>query len=181
MYLSFATFRKHTVYQLSYARRIGGDIIHHMEIWNGRQAKRRQAPVTQISRPSARNAWMHSAVVANVRTESIQGLHRSEGFRHWEADGASEEILQAADRRVRLCSCYGLISHHLTLFYYPRYPLFIQVYLPLHGFSESLNLSVASALCLYRLFNICPSTRGNMSEEEKNSLRASWYTRHPKF
>ncbi|KAL0484475.1 hypothetical protein AKO1_005124 [Acrasis kona] len=67
-----------------------------------------------------------------------------------EADGASEEILNAADKRI---------------------------YLPIYGFGESLNLSVATAMVLQKLFFICPEARGDMSEEERNELRKDWYNK----
>ena len=44
-------------------------------------------------------------------------------------DGVSEEMLEAADRRV---------------------------YLPMYGFTDSFNLSVAMALLVQRLFYLCP-------------------------
>jgi hypothetical protein len=46
-----------------------------------------------------------------------------------------------------------------------------RIYLPLHGFTESLNLSVATALILQKLFHIAPDARGDMSEEERKELR----------
>ncbi|KAL6049931.1 Autophagy-related protein 8 [Balamuthia mandrillaris] len=67
-----------------------------------------------------------------------------------EGDGASAEMLEAADRRV---------------------------YMPMHGFSDSFNLSVATALVLQRLLSLCgPSARGDLPEEEKQRLRRHWYT-----
>jgi len=65
-----------------------------------------------------------------------------------EADGVSNEMLEAADKRV---------------------------YLPIYGFSESLNLSVATAMILQQLFVMCPSARGDLSDEEKRNLRVDWY------
>jgi tRNA C32,U32 (ribose-2'-O)-methylase TrmJ len=65
-----------------------------------------------------------------------------------ETDGVSKEMLEAADKRV---------------------------YLPIYGFSESLNLSVAAALIVQQLFFICPEASGSMEEEERASLRARWY------
>jgi hypothetical protein len=44
-------------------------------------------------------------------------------------DGVSEEMLKEADRRV---------------------------YLPMYGFTDSFNLSVAMALLVQRLFYMCP-------------------------
>eukprot|EP00051_Salpingoeca_urceolata_P023935 m.412765 g.412765 ORF g.412765 m.412765 type:complete len:284 (-) comp20171_c0_seq6:9411-10262(-) len=65
-----------------------------------------------------------------------------------ETDGVSKEVLAAADRRV---------------------------YLPMFGFTESFNLSVASALLLQRLFDWCPQARGNLPESEKKHLRRQWF------
>ncbi|GLE00174.1 hypothetical protein PINS_up020129 [Pythium insidiosum] len=65
-----------------------------------------------------------------------------------ETDGVSKEMLQAADRRV---------------------------YFPIFGFTESLNLSVATALVLQRLFDWFPEIRGDLSPKEKSALRSQWY------
>ncbi|KAJ9458870.1 hypothetical protein DIPPA_70123 [Diplonema papillatum] len=50
----------------------------------------------------------------------------------------------------------------------------LMVYLPMYGFTESLNLSVATGLVVQRLLDIC-DTRGNMSTEEKNLVRKVWW------
>ena len=63
-----------------------------------------------------------------------------------ESTGASAYLLRAADKRV---------------------------YLPLWGFAESLNLSVAAALCIQRLFHIDPSLIGAMSEADRHELQGS--------
>jgi len=65
-----------------------------------------------------------------------------------EAEGCSKEILDAADKRV---------------------------YLPLHGFAESLNLSVAAALVIQRLLRMCPDARGDLSDNQKAILRKEWH------
>jgi len=65
-----------------------------------------------------------------------------------ESAGVSKEMLEAADKRV---------------------------FLPMYGFSESLNLSVAAALVLQHLFQMCPEARGDITEEEKKQLRKEWY------
>jgi tRNA G18 (ribose-2'-O)-methylase SpoU len=67
-----------------------------------------------------------------------------------EAVGCSTEILEASDKRV---------------------------YLPLRGFADSLNLSVATALVVHHLFILDPSIVGSMSEEERIDLRRKWYTK----
>ena len=65
-----------------------------------------------------------------------------------ESTGCSDDMLGAADRRV---------------------------YLPLHGFADSLNLSVAAAMVLQALLFLCPTAVGNMAPEGRAALRAEWY------
>lgn len=65
-----------------------------------------------------------------------------------EAVGCSEEMLNAADLRV---------------------------YLPLRGFADSLNLSVAAALVMHHLLLLEPGYVASMSEEERHELRTLWY------
>mmetsp|Transcript_4311 Transcript_4311/g.8261 ORF Transcript_4311/g.8261 Transcript_4311/m.8261 type:complete len:471 (+) Transcript_4311:63-1475(+) len=67
-----------------------------------------------------------------------------------EAVGCSTQILEASDKRV---------------------------YLPLRGFADSLNLSVATALVVHQLFNLDPTLIGAMSEEERVQLRRKWYAK----
>jgi tRNA (guanosine-2'-O-)-methyltransferase len=67
-----------------------------------------------------------------------------------ESDGVSTEMLQASDRRL---------------------------FLPMQGFTESFNLSVATSLMLQRCFDACPELRGAMSESERALIRLEWYQR----
>jgi len=67
-----------------------------------------------------------------------------------EAVGASSYMLEQADKRV---------------------------YLPLRGYADSLNLSVATALITQALFFMDPSLIGAMSEGERKDLRKSWFTK----
>ncbi|ETV86738.1 hypothetical protein, variant [Aphanomyces astaci] len=67
-----------------------------------------------------------------------------------EADGVSQDMIAAADKRV---------------------------YLPIHGFADSLNLNVATGLIIQRLFFICPEARGAMTKSERSELRNEWYRR----
>ncbi|GMI07117.1 hypothetical protein TrVE_jg4738 [Triparma verrucosa] len=65
-----------------------------------------------------------------------------------ESSGCTQEMLTAADKRV---------------------------YLPLSGFADSLNLSVAAAMVIQMLFFMEPSLEGEISQKEKDELRALWY------
>jgi len=53
----------------------------------------------------------------------------------------------------------------------------MRVYLPLRGFADSLNLSVATALVVHHLFLLDPTLQGAMSEEERRNLRKKWYAK----
>lgn len=65
-----------------------------------------------------------------------------------EGAGVTDVFLEAADRRV---------------------------FLPMYGFTESFNVSVATALVLHTLFTWKPGWRGNLSAEERAGLRDRWY------
>ena len=67
-----------------------------------------------------------------------------------ESDGVSPEMHAAASRRLRL---------------------------PMHGFTESFNLTVATGLMLQRLLDACPEARGDLDEAERAALRRVWYER----
>lgn len=51
----------------------------------------------------------------------------------------------------------------------------LRVYLPLAGFADSLNLSVATALVVQQLFHLNPDYAGNMSEANRRALRQTWF------
>ena len=51
----------------------------------------------------------------------------------------------------------------------------LRVYLPLRGFADSLNLSVATALVVHHLFILDPTIAGGMSEAERKELRMAWF------
>jgi tRNA G18 (ribose-2'-O)-methylase SpoU len=53
----------------------------------------------------------------------------------------------------------------------------LRVYLPLRGFADSLNLSVATALILHQLFTMDPTLVGAISEDDKKGLRTAWFTK----
>ena len=53
----------------------------------------------------------------------------------------------------------------------------MRVYLPLRGFADSLNLSVATALVVHHLFLLDPTLVGAMSEDERRNLRKKWYAK----
>lgn len=67
-----------------------------------------------------------------------------------EAVGCTQELLEASDLRV---------------------------YLPLRGFADSLNLSVATALVIQQLLILDPTIIGAMSQEDRRDLRQEWFAK----
>ncbi|MDA0667847.1 MAG: RNA methyltransferase [Planctomycetota bacterium] len=67
-----------------------------------------------------------------------------------ESDGVSKIMLEASEKRI---------------------------FLPMFGFTESFNLSVATGLILQRLFDVCPEAHGSLSEQDRHELRKDWYQR----
>ena len=65
-----------------------------------------------------------------------------------EAVGCSQQMLESADCRI---------------------------YLPLTGFADSLNLSVACALVIQQVLHLCPTFIANMSDAERQELREVWF------
>ncbi|KAK3240005.1 hypothetical protein CYMTET_50114 [Cymbomonas tetramitiformis] len=51
------------------------------------------------------------------------------------------------------------------------------VYLPMCGFVESLNVMVAAALVIQRLFDLCPEAHGDCDPCERDRIYASWTKR----
>jgi tRNA (guanosine-2'-O-)-methyltransferase len=52
-----------------------------------------------------------------------------------------------------------------------------KIFIPMHGFTESFNISVSAAICLNTLLNKVrqSNTSWQLTEEEKNALRLQWY------
>jgi tRNA (guanosine-2'-O-)-methyltransferase len=51
-----------------------------------------------------------------------------------------------------------------------------KIFIPMHGFTESFNISVSAAICLNTLLTkMRESTTWQLSEEEKATLRLQWY------
>jgi tRNA G18 (ribose-2'-O)-methylase SpoU len=51
----------------------------------------------------------------------------------------------------------------------------LRIYLPLSGFADSLNLSVATALVIQQIFHLHPSYVGSMDEDARAALRRKWF------
>lgn len=61
--------------------------------------------------------------------------------------------------------------------YHTRPPDCRRVCLPMYGYNDSFNLSVATAMVLHHLFLCCPEARGDLTPERKRALRLEWCVR----
>jgi len=52
-----------------------------------------------------------------------------------------------------------------------------KIFIPMHGFTESFNISVSAAICLNTLLTKIRESNisWQLSEEEKETLRLQWY------
>lgn len=50
-----------------------------------------------------------------------------------------------------------------------------RIFLPMWGFTESFNISVATALVLTRILDATPESRGELPPDEMDRLRREWY------
>ena len=79
--------------------------------------------------------------------------------RRWRRDGAGSRDAAGLSR----CDAAAAATH--------------RVYFPLRGFTSSLNLSVATALVLSRVFDWYPHFVGDLDENELRDLREEWRPR----
>jgi len=104
-------------------------------------------------RQEGRTIWATdlSTQAISLDTDMVQIPNKVALVMGRESDGCSQIFLNAASQRV---------------------------YLPMHGFTESLNLSVATALIIQQLLHFCPEAVGNLSDIEKQELRQKWENLH---
>jgi tRNA G18 (ribose-2'-O)-methylase SpoU len=119
--------------------------------------------------------------------ECIDTLH-TEGFSVWVTD-LSQAAVPLTRRDLQQHSAYG---HANAWPFPPKMALVmgteavgcsvdmlthadVRVYLPLTGFADSLNLSVATALVVQQVFHLHPSYQRNMSDEHRQALRQLWF------
>jgi tRNA G18 (ribose-2'-O)-methylase SpoU len=145
----------------------------------------------QMHRLFAQNAteWLTLREFANT-TECVAALKES-GHEIWVTDLSQEavpltpESLQQVDAGSSDRNCWPLPSKLAIVFGTEAVGCSqelldkadLRVYLPLRGFADSLNLSVATALVIHHLFVLEPSLMGSMSEPERKELRTAWFSK----
>jgi tRNA(Leu) C34 or U34 (ribose-2'-O)-methylase TrmL len=154
---------------------------------------RREGPQKQITRTPeeleqrrlhhlfAQNATEWLTVEDFPTTEDCIAFCRKEGYKLWVTD-----LSQEAEALDIHCSDRTEMPEKIALVFGTEAvgastPMLEQadkrIYLPLRGYADSLNLSVATALITQALFFMDPTLIGAMSENERMSLRTSWFTK----
>jgi len=129
----------------------------------------------------ARNATEWLTVRDFASTEDCIACCRKEGFKLWVTDLSQEaEALNIFNPKLndipeKIALVFGTEAVGASTYMLEQADK--RVYLPLRGYADSLNLSVATALITQALFFMDPSLIGAMSEGERKDLRAAWFTK----
>lgn len=146
--------------------------VHEVHIIASRERFRVSDKVTQGA-----DKWLE--VIEHRSTEaSLQSL-RQRGFRLAAAVPGARTQLDELDPLVPTALLMG--NEHAGLSAIARSLCDVEFAIPLHGFSESLNLSVATALSTFSLTSrrrAALGRRGDLDEAGLLELRARYYLRH---
>ena len=139
-------------------------------------------------------AWLTIREFANAK-ECIETLRTVEHYQIWVTDLSQEAIpltkrdLQHChdtfynNNNTRRCKCWPLPEKIAVVMGTESVGCSVEMlqsadvrcYLPLCGFADSLNLSVATALVIQQILHLNPSYIGSMSPENRHLLRTLWY------
>ena len=126
----------------------------------------------------ARNAleWL-TVVDFSTSKECVESLHQL-GYKLWVTDLSQEaECLTMTTPVIPDKVALVMGTEAVGCSQYLLDQADKRVYLPLRGFADSLNLSVATALILHHMFLMDPSLIGAMTPAERLELRKAWYTK----
>lgn len=132
----------------------------------------RMMPNTRISRGAFRWVSVH-------HWGSLHGCiadHRQRGLRIALGDLHAEQSLEDLDLSSPIAFVFG--NEHDGVNEDLRELADLRIRIPMVGFVESLNISVATALCAYRTFcareRDLPNGNGDLRDSDKEALRARW-------
>ncbi|KAL7528764.1 hypothetical protein ACHAWF_002693 [Thalassiosira exigua] len=164
------------------------------------ELKRSSGPVVkQATESEKRDRAMHHLYAQNAMewltvtdfedTKSCINALRRDGYQIWVTDlGQVATCLTAEELSLKKGTTHGesLIPDKVAIVFGTEAvgcttemlnAADLRVYLPLRGFADSLNLSVATALVVHQLFVLDPSLVGAMGEDERRELRKAWYAK----
>jgi len=145
--------------------------IHEVHIIQQQEPFRAATKITQGC-----DKWLD--VVQHVRTDDCLASLKRRGYRLYAAVPGAKQVLEELDPLQPAAFVIG--NEHAGLSLEARAWCDGEFAIPLHGFSESVNLSVATALIVY---THCTRRRralgsaGDLGAEELLRLRASYYAR----
>eukprot|EP00535_Pseudo-nitzschia_heimii_P005345 CAMPEP_0197179258 /NCGR_PEP_ID=MMETSP1423-20130617/4275_1 /TAXON_ID=476441 /ORGANISM="Pseudo-nitzschia heimii, Strain UNC1101" /LENGTH=385 /DNA_ID=CAMNT_0042629147 /DNA_START=161 /DNA_END=1318 /DNA_ORIENTATION=+ len=155
---------------------------------NGREGPQKQITRTpeetekrRLHHLFAQNATEWLTVKDFSSTEDCVAFCRNEGYKLWVTDLSQEaealDIFRPDSIKIpeKVALVFGTEAVGASTYMLNQADM--RVYLPLRGYADSLNLSVATALITQALFFIDPSLIGAMTEVERKSLRKSWFTK----
>lgn len=126
----------------------------------------------------ARNATEWLTVVDFQTTEDCVAQLRKEGYQLWATDLSQEaQCLTVNSPKIPEKVALVMGTEAVGCSQYILDQADLRVYLPLRGFADSLNLSVATALIIHQMFVMDPTLIGGITQEEKQDLRRSWFTK----
>lgn len=129
-------------------------------------------PNTRISRGAFRWVSVHHW----NSLEDCIGYHRKRGLRIAVGDLEAEQSLENVDLALPIAFVFG--NEHDGVNEELRRLADLRIRIPMVGFVESLNISVATALCAYSTFctreSSLPNGNGDLSDIDKENLRARW-------
>jgi tRNA G18 (ribose-2'-O)-methylase SpoU len=134
-------------------------------------------------RKFAQNAteWLTIREFSNA-IECIQALRNEEGYAIWVTD-LSQVAVPLTKTDLQEYSCWPLPDKIAIVMGTEAVGCSVDMlsnadvrcYLPLYGFADSLNLSVATALVLQQIFHLQPNYIGNLSNQSRQQLREQWF------
>jgi tRNA(Leu) C34 or U34 (ribose-2'-O)-methylase TrmL len=127
----------------------------------------------------ARNALEWLTVRDFVTTEECVAQLRKDGYQLWVTDLSQKAQSLTFDGGPQIPEKVALVmgTEAVGCSQYMLEQADLRVYLPLRGYADSLNLSVATALILHQLFCMDPTLIGSLTEDEKHTLRQKWYAK----
>ncbi len=125
--------------------------------------------------------WLtiHRHNVKNNTTACFDNL-KSQGYQILATSPSAKYSIEDVDISKKMAIVLGNELHGLSEF--AQNAADVKVKIPMHGFTESLNLSVSAAICINTLI---PKIRGSnvlwrLTKEEADQLRLSWYRKSVK-
>ena len=104
---------------------------------------------------------------------NLEDVAKSSPYRDWKRWGHNDNVIEKQELPPRIALVMGREADGVSTEMLEACSL--KVYLPMYGFSDSFNVSVAAALSVQRLFDAFPHSRGYMSDERRTKLRSLWY------